>query len=90
MQHLSKHEQSAMLALMCRGKRVTKLAPVMPTTAFTTHTGHLMPTVEQFDEHYLQSIFGDTQPVAKKGQEWRDEIELQESGEIVGYWGEGQ
>jgi len=105
MTNLTKAEQSQMLALMCRGKRVTIIDAVVPA-AVSPHTGYIVPNIEEFGDAYLASIMGDravlttldeygqvaaeTQIARKRGQEWRDEVELQESGEIVGYWGGGQ
>ena len=104
MTNLAKAEQSQMLALMCRGKRVTIIDAVVPA-AISPHTGYLVPNIEEFGDAYLASIMGDravlttldddgqiiaeTQIARKRGQEWRDEVELQESGQIVGYWAEG-
>lgn len=98
---LSKAEARRVLEIMCRGKHVTVLDPV-PPAPLSPHTGKLVPNVEQFSDRYLAEIQGDQvmvpvfdddgfhtaeAPIARKrGQEWRDEIELQESGEIVGYW----
>lgn len=123
MQNLSKKEMSAMLALMCARKAVTRVAPGARALSDDPGARRLIPADDvrivrpmpvidklplpgEFDPNYIASIMGDQAvivildedgyPVAeeqiarKRGQEWRDEVELQESGEIVGYWGEGQ
>lgn len=97
---LSKSEARATLELMCRGKPVTRIPMMVPVPDAPARV--LMPLPEEFGESYLASFQGaqvmqaimddDGQLIAetpiarKRGQEWRDEIELQESGEIVGYW----
>lgn len=48
----------------------------------------IMPALDAWDDYGFD--WGTGNAIARKrGQEWRDEIELQESGEIVGYWAEG-
>ena len=54
MTNLTKAEQSQMLALMCRGKRVTIIDAVVPA-AVSPHTGYIVPNVEEFGDAYLAS-----------------------------------
>lgn len=98
----SKAAQRALIAQMCAGLPVTRCAPAQRPQTFTTHTGAVFPNVEQFGERYLGELMGDRpiMPVLdddgqwaaegeiarKRGQDWRDEVERVESGELVGYW----
>jgi hypothetical protein len=104
---MTKRDDHATLAQMCRNKPIRRFATVLPA-AVSPHTGAVIPGPEEFDAGYMACFMGDlpimpvysgddwgieltAAPIAqKRGQEWRDERELQESGEIVGYWGEGQ
>lgn len=98
----AKQAQRRTIALMTSGFPIT-ICPPGPRYQEDQPVAQL--PVDNFAEGYLASILGDQAVVPvldedgnfiaeetiarKRGQEWRDEIELQESGEIVGYWGEG-